>query len=389
MPTLSIVVPAYNMAEWLAPALESCLWQSHKNLDIVVVDDGSCDNGPDIVRAYAEQDSRVRLITQPNVGAGAARQRGQEAAEGDYITWLDADDFLGPEAASSWLGAARKDGSELVCGNALAFSSRTFNTRRYFPHPAASGLRFDDAPAYWKSKVLWRWAFSLPFINRFGLRHTGYKLGQDVCFMFESLLKAERFAQVSACVYYFRQEHKSAYASLETQVEHGFAHFGEVKQILLRPLDGKPRIKPLIKYLNENYWRDIKKTAPRLIGECAAYEERIMELGEALFQGLDPDWFRSSALAPEVREQADFIPFAEAMIRRDRATVKSIFADLRHKNAIAANKRNPYHTMRHKLKSAFNPLAWDSRRQLRRLEALAARRKGIPRAEPAGQRMSR
>jgi len=384
MPTLSIVIPLYNMAEWVAVTLESCLQQSHKELEILVLDDGSTDVGPDIARAYAALDSRIRVISQPNAGLGGARQNGQDAAGGDYITWLDADDFLSPTAAASWLAAAEKDGSDLVCGNALAFSSRTFNARRYFYHTAATGLHFDTAPQYWKSKVVWRWIFSLDLIRRAGIRHAHFKLGQDVCFMYEMLLRAERFAQVEPNVYYFRQEHKSAHASLETQVEHSLAHFAEVKRILLHPPDGRARIKPLIKYLNENYWRDIKKTAPRLSGPDDHYEKRLIDLGFALFDGLAPDWFRAAALAPEVKEQTDFLPLAKAMIRRDREAVQGILENLRRTAVSAPDKRNVFHTIRHNLKSVLNPLAWEARNHLRALESLAAKRKGIPRVTPGG-----
>lgn len=384
MATLTIVAPIYNMAPWLAPALESCLWQTHKDVDILVVDDGSQDNGPDIARAYEKLDSRVRLISQPNAGVGAARQRGQDLAQGDYITWLDTDDFLDAGAAAAWLDSAKRDGADLVCGNAVAFSSRTYNARRYFPHPAASGLRFDCAPRYWKSKVLWRWAFSLPFLRQANIGHTSFKLGQDVCYMYEALLRADHFTQTAKQVYFFRQEHKSAHASLAVQIEHGFAHFNEVRRILLNPPDGRPRYKPFVKYLNENYWRDIRKTAQRLCGDDAAWEERLVSLGLALFDNLDPAWFRANALAPEVTEQRAFFPLVDAMIAKDAPAVHALLEDIRSGTRPAPDKRSRFHTLRHTLKSLFNPLAHGARLRLTRLEARAARRKGVPLPDVAG-----
>jgi glycosyltransferase involved in cell wall biosynthesis len=205
------------MAEWLPVALESCLWQTWRDLEIIVLDDGSTDAGPDIARAYAAADSRIRLISQANAGLGAAWQAGQNAAAGDYITWLDADDFLDPEAAAAWMEQAGRDGADMVCANAVAFSHRTFNARRYFYHPAASGLTFDRSPAYWKSKVVWRWIFSLPFLREGGIAHPSYKLGQDVCFMYACLLRARHFSQVGPYVYYFRQDHKNAQSSVRVR----------------------------------------------------------------------------------------------------------------------------------------------------------------------------
>lgn len=393
MPVLSIVIPIYNMSPWLAVALESCLQQTHKELEILVVDDGSPDNSREIAEFYALQDGRVKVLCQANAGVGAARQLGQDKATGDFITWLDADDVLAPQAAALWLGAAAQHGADMVCGNAVAFSSRTFNVRRYFPHAGAAGLRFDSAPAYWKSKVLWRWAFSLPFVRRHALRHKHYKLGQDMLFMLEALRKAASFAQVQGDVYYFRQEHKSAHASLHTQVEHGFAHFAEARRIVLGPPYGQAGIKPLVKYLNENYWRDIKKIAPRLHNDAAHWEERIIELGFELFDGLDGANFRAAALAPEVKEQGDFLPFVDAMIAKDCASVAAQLAALRAKagQSVAPDSAragaatplaggNTVRELRHRLKATLNPRAWRTRFLLRKLEALAAARKGLPRA---------
>jgi hypothetical protein len=271
-----------------------------------------------------------------------------------------------------------------VCANAIAFSHRTFNERRYFYHPAAADLHFDTAPRYWKSKVVWRWAFSLPLIRKHGLRHAGFKLGQDVCFMYAALLRSERFCQVKPCAYYFRQEHKSAYPSLAVQIEHGFAHFAEVKRILLRDTpDGAPRIKPFIKYLNENYWRDINKVAPRLAGGDAVWEGKLIALGLELFDGLDPDWFRARFLGPEVREATAFLPFAEAMIAGDTAAARGVIHALRAAAVPAPDKKNRSHTLRHKVKALFTPHAYAARLRLARLESRAAGRKSVPRPAPA------
>lgn len=390
MPVLSVVIPVYNMCEWLAPTLESCLWQTHKNIEIILIDDGSRDNSLEIAEAYSRLDSRIRVISRPNAGAGAARQHGQDEASGDFITWLDADDLLDKNAASVWMGAAVRDGADLVCGNAVAFSSRTFNARRYFHHKKASGLRFDTAPRYWKSKVLWRWAFSLPLLRRHGLSHSGYKLGQDVCFMFEALLRAGSFSQADPCVYYFRQEHKSAYPSLEVLVNHGFAHYTEARRILLRDTpDGKPRIKPFVKYLNENYWRDIRKAAPRLAGDGAPYESRVIELGFELFDGLDPQWFTKESLAPEVKEAPAFLPLVRAMVDKDEKIIREIINSLRETAAPAPDKKNRFHTVRHTVKSLMNPLAYKARLCLARLESRAAKRRGLPRPEPVRLREAR
>lgn len=93
MPRVSIIIPAYNAEKYLAEAVESCLRQTHSDLEIIVVDDGSTDQTAAIVQSY----SQVRYFHQPNAGPSAARNRGIQAASGAFLQFLDADDVLLPE----------------------------------------------------------------------------------------------------------------------------------------------------------------------------------------------------------------------------------------------------------------------------------------------------
>lgn len=91
-PLVSILIPAYNAQKWIAQTLESCLAQSYKNIEIIVVDDGSRDCTLKAARSFERKN--VKVISQPNSGASAARNRAFELAQGEYIQWLDADDLL-------------------------------------------------------------------------------------------------------------------------------------------------------------------------------------------------------------------------------------------------------------------------------------------------------
>jgi glycosyltransferase involved in cell wall biosynthesis len=91
-PLVTIVIPTYNYATYLTKALESCITQSYKHLEIIIIDDGSTDNTEEIVRGI--HDNRVFYCHQPNQGVSSARNRGLKLAKGDFITFLDADDYL-------------------------------------------------------------------------------------------------------------------------------------------------------------------------------------------------------------------------------------------------------------------------------------------------------
>ncbi len=90
---VSVVIPVFNGERYLAEAIDSILAQTHRPLEIIVVDDGSTDSSIDIARAYAEREADVHCLSQSHGGIGAARNRGIEHAKGDYLSFLDADDL--------------------------------------------------------------------------------------------------------------------------------------------------------------------------------------------------------------------------------------------------------------------------------------------------------
>ena len=94
-PLVSILVPAYNAAPYIAETLDSALAQTWQNIEIVVVDDGSRDDTLAIAKTY--ESKRVKVISQENKGASTARNRALKAAQGDFIQYLDADDLLAPD----------------------------------------------------------------------------------------------------------------------------------------------------------------------------------------------------------------------------------------------------------------------------------------------------
>ncbi len=115
-PALSVVIPVYNVREWLRPALDSVLSQSLTDLDVIIVDDGSTDGSADVIKEYAARDPRIRIVTKRNAGLGAARNTGAEHATGQFIAFFDSDDLLMPDAYLAMVTQLRHSGSDFVTG---------------------------------------------------------------------------------------------------------------------------------------------------------------------------------------------------------------------------------------------------------------------------------
>ena len=93
---VSVIIPIYNAAQYLHKCLKSVISQTYKNLDIILIDDGSLDDSYDIANEYQEKDSRIRHFTQTNIGLIATRKRGIELAEGEIVGFVDSDDWIEP-----------------------------------------------------------------------------------------------------------------------------------------------------------------------------------------------------------------------------------------------------------------------------------------------------
>lgn len=123
-PAITVVVPAYNVEEYLAECLESLLTQSFDDFEIVLVNDGSNDNTRSIAGSFAMRDRRLRIIDQSNAGLSAARNAGVRQARGRYIFFVDSDDIIPKRALTALFSTANKTGSDIVVGSYQRFTSR-------------------------------------------------------------------------------------------------------------------------------------------------------------------------------------------------------------------------------------------------------------------------
>jgi glycosyltransferase involved in cell wall biosynthesis len=129
-PLLSVIMPVYNGEKRLSISIESVLNQDYRNIELILVNDGSKDNSRAILEYYAQQDSRVVVIHQENAGVSAARNRGVERAIGDYITFVDSDDTLEANAYKETVNMMILKGVDMaIFGMSYDYYRREFNVR--------------------------------------------------------------------------------------------------------------------------------------------------------------------------------------------------------------------------------------------------------------------
>jgi glycosyltransferase involved in cell wall biosynthesis len=119
MPRLSIIVPIYNGEKYLSKCIESILAQDYTDFELILVDDGSRDGSLAICNGYAERDGRVTVLHKENGGLVAARKSGFDASHGEYVGFVDCDDYIEPYMYSDLMNAAERDGSDIVVGGII------------------------------------------------------------------------------------------------------------------------------------------------------------------------------------------------------------------------------------------------------------------------------
>lgn len=123
MDSISVIVPAYNIGPFLGRSLDSLLQQTVPNLEIIVVDDGSTDNTAAVMREYAEKYDNIRAIFKENGGVTSARLRGVKESTGDWIAFMDGDDYVEPQMYARLLENAQSCGADIShCGHQVRYS---------------------------------------------------------------------------------------------------------------------------------------------------------------------------------------------------------------------------------------------------------------------------
>lgn len=211
MERITIVVPAYNAAPWIAECLESILAQSFGDWQAIIVDDGSTDNTADIAAGYARRDGRIRLLSRPNGGPSAARNTALDAMHGRYVTFVDADDTIHPEALQRLIDLA--DRHPDIPTVACRYTAHPFDTSKPLPEARPRILSARDAVIATLRRRPYHEPMSCAKIFRAdlfdGLRYTEGRRYEDLDIFYKLYWRAGAIVHDTTPIYFYRQHHAS------------------------------------------------------------------------------------------------------------------------------------------------------------------------------------
>ncbi len=211
IPKISVVIPVYNVEEYLRECLDSVCNQTLKEIEIICVDDGSTDNSLEILQEYAKKDSRIIVITQKNSGAGVARNSGIKVALGEFVAFMDPDDFYPRKQTLQNVYNKAKENNVNICGGSLGeFKNNKIlldmgKTEYGYVFEKNGILKYKE---YQFDYGFTRFIYKLSFLKENQLYFPDYFRGEDPPFFIKAMTLAQNFYALSELTYVYRVSHK-------------------------------------------------------------------------------------------------------------------------------------------------------------------------------------
>lgn len=211
---LSVIIPVYNAEAYLRRCLDSVLAQGQEDMEIICVDDGSTDGSAALLQQLAAQEPRLRVILQENRSAGAARNRGLAEAAGEYVHFLDADDWLEDGLYDHCLSLLEEKQADVCFFQYYTYDNTTGSSRRVRCLQDEDGrvLTFRDRPAFFVYNLVapWNKVYRRSWVEAHALRFDEIVCGNDRGFYYRMLAAGGRFVLSAFCGVYYRCQNEAS-----------------------------------------------------------------------------------------------------------------------------------------------------------------------------------
>lgn len=210
-PLISVIVPIYKVENYLNKCVDSIINQTYKNLEIILVDDGSPDTCPQICDEYTKQDSRIKVIHKENGGLSDARNAGMKIANGEYVAFIDSDDYISCDFIETLYNAMKAENSDIVECDVVRFEDGTtpsvindnFEINSFSTEKGLSLLISDNKfhQHVWNKLYKSVLALKIPFAKG--------KLNEDEFWTYQVFGQAERVTKINKSMYFYLQRSSS------------------------------------------------------------------------------------------------------------------------------------------------------------------------------------
>ena len=218
-PKVSVIIPVYNAGKYLEECLNSVCAQTLKEIEIICVDDGSTDNSMEILHSFADRDERLIIFNEKNSGAGAARNRGLEIAKGEYLSFLDADDFFEQTMLEKAYNSCIENSADVT-----VFRSDEYYTKTKQYKPRMWSIRTNLLPStipfsandvekdIFHLFVWWPWdkLFSSDLIRKNNLKFQVQRTTNDMFFVVFAVLLANKIMIVDDVLAHYRRDNNQS-----------------------------------------------------------------------------------------------------------------------------------------------------------------------------------
>lgn len=244
---VSIIIPVYNVQDYLARCVDSVLTQTYTDLEIILVDDGSIDISGDICDEYALHDARVRVIHKENGGLSDARNAGLDVARGNYVAFIDADDYVHPSFVELLLKTINETGAQIAVSTWQELKDgdkpRKVKTKR----PRCTILTQEEAiSSVFYQKKLNHSACSRIFETQLfnNLRFPEGMLYEDLAIIYPLLCKVEKVALINTPMYYYMHRQGSIITTVSLRRTHVLDHIERIEE---QVTDEAPQYLPAVR----------------------------------------------------------------------------------------------------------------------------------------------
>lgn len=215
MPKVSVIIPVYNVEKYLCQCLDSLINQTLKDIEIICVDDGSTDNSLEILKEYMAKDDRFIVLHQENQGAGAARNKGLEFAKGEYLHFMDGDDYIENNFYEEMYQTVKVEQADLVyCSWNIIQEKGARNSYPQCKIKCFSKKSIDNVDRLSVNCEVWNKLFEKSLIYKYNIRFPLFRYGEDTSFTNQYLIVANNICGIPKNLYNYRVTKSGLMASL-------------------------------------------------------------------------------------------------------------------------------------------------------------------------------